>query len=325
MKVGLDVMGGDFAPKATIMGAILAHKELPSTVRIVLIGDESIILQTLQEENADPTNFDIVHASEVIGMGEHPTKALVRKPKSSIAIGFNMMQSKEIDAFASAGNSGAMLVGAIYSVGTIEGIQRPCTAAKLPKEDGGQSILLDVGTIVDVKPEILYQFAILGSLYAQSVYKIENPKVGLLNIGSEEGKGNSVCQAAFPLMKGSLDFNFIGNIESRDLLKGKADVVVCDGFTGNVLLKNMEAMYRIIKKRGSTDEFFEQFNYENFGGIPLLGINGSVVVGHGISNDRAIKNMIILAYEIHASQLSAKIKEAFSTISSSSINGEQVI
>jgi len=325
MKVGLDVMGGDFAPKATIMGAILAHRELPSTVRIVLIGDETIILKSLQEENADPTNFDIVHAPEVIGMSEHPTKALVRKPKSSISIGYNLLQSKEIDAFASAGSSGAMLVGSVYSIGTIDGILRPCTAAILPSETGGQSILLDVGTIVDVKPEILYQFAILGSLYAQCVYKMENPKVGLLNIGSEEGKGNLICQTTYPLMKDSLDFNFIGNIESRDLLKGKADVIVCDGFTGNVLLKNMEAMYRIIKKRGVTDEYFERFNYENFGGIPLLGINGSVVVGHGISNDVAIKNMIILAYEIHASQLSAKIKDALSTISYSAIRGAQVI
>lgn len=325
MKVGLDVMGGDFAPKATIMGAILAHKELPSTVRIVLIGDESIILRSLQEENADPANFDIVHAPEVIGMGEHPTKALARKPKSSIAIGYNMLQNKEIDAFSSAGSSGAMMVGSVYSMGTIDGILRPCTAAILPSEDGGQCILLDVGTIVDVKPEILYQFAILGSLYGQCVYKMENPKVGLLNIGSEEGKGNLVSQAAYPLMKGSSDFNFIGNVESRDLLKGKADVIVCDGFTGNVLLKNMEAMYRIIKKRGFSDEYFDRFNYENFGGIPLLGINGSVVVGHGISNDVAIKNMIILAYEIHDSQLSVKIKEALSKITYSTIRDEQEI
>jgi len=322
MKVGLDVMGGDFAPKATIMGAILAHKELPSTVRIVLIGDESTILHTLQEENADPSNFDIVHAPDVIGMGEHPTKALVRKPKSSIAIGFNLLQNKEIDAFASAGSSGAMLVGSIYSIGTIEGILRPCTAAVLPSEAGGNSILLDVGTIVDCKPEVLYQFAILGSLYAQCVYKMENPKVGLLNIGSEEGKGNLMCQAAFPLMKDTTDFNFIGNIESRDLLKGKADVIVCDGFTGNILLKNMEAMYRIMKKRGFSDDYFDRFNYENFGGIPLLGINGSVVIGHGISNDIAIKNMVVLTYEIHESKLSEKIKDALKNTSFTAIPEE---
>jgi glycerol-3-phosphate acyltransferase PlsX len=201
MRVGLDVMGGDFAPKATIAGAILAHKELPSSARIVLIGDESIILQSLLEENADPADFDIVHASEVIEMGEHPTKALVKKPDSSIAVGYKLLQNKEIDAFSSAGSSGAMMVGSIYNIGTVEGILRPCTAAILPCEDGGQSILLDVGTVVDVKPEILYQFAILGSLYAQCVYKIEDPKVGLLNIGCEEGKGNLVCQATYPLMK----------------------------------------------------------------------------------------------------------------------------
>jgi len=315
MKVGLDVMGGDFAPKATIEGAVLAHKELPSSARIVLIGDESIIIQSLLELNADPADFDIVHASEVIEMGEHPTKALVKKPDSSIAIGYKLLQNKEIDAFSSAGSSGAMMVGSIYNVGTIEGILRPCTAAILPNEDGGQSILLDVGVVVDVKPEILYQFAILGSLYAQCVYKIENPRVGLLNIGSEEGKGNLVCQATYPLMKETKDFNFVGNIESRDLLKSKADVIVCDGFTGNVLLKNMEAMFRIIMKRGINDEYFDRFNYENFGGIPLLGINGSVVIGHGISNAKAIKNMVILSHEICHSQLSAKIKEALSLIS----------
>jgi glycerol-3-phosphate acyltransferase PlsX len=323
MKVGLDVMGGDFAPKATIMGAILAHKELPSTVRIVLLGDEAIILQALQEENADPANFDIVHADEVIEMGEHPTKALVRKPKSSIAIGYNMLQSGELNAFSSAGSSGAMMVGAVYSVGTIDGILRPSTAAILPVEDGGMAILVDVGTIVDAKPEVLYQFAILGSLYAQSICKIENPKVALLNIGSEEGKGNLLTQSAFPMMKDSLDFNFIGNVESRDLLKGKADVIVCDGFTGNILLKNMEAMYRLIKKRGVSDEYFDRFNYENFGGIPLLGINGSVVVGHGISNDVAIKNMIILAHDIEATKLSEKIKEALSKMTYSAIRDEQ--
>jgi glycerol-3-phosphate acyltransferase PlsX len=315
MRVGLDVMGGDFAPKATIAGAILAHKELPSSARIVLIGDESIILQSLLEENADPADFDIVHASEVIEMGEHPTKALVKKPDSSIAVGYKLLQNKEIDAFSSAGSSGAMMVGSIYNIGTVEGILRPCTAAILPCEDGGQSILLDVGTVVDAKPEILYQFAILGSLYAQCVYKIEDPKVGLLNIGCEEGKGNLVCQATYPLMKETKDFNFIGNIESRDLLKKKADVIVCDGFIGNILLKNMEAMFRIIMKQGISDEYFERFNYENFGGIPLLGINGSVVIGHGISNAKAIKNMVLLSNDICQSQLSTKIKEALSQIS----------
>ena len=315
MKVGLDVMGGDFAPTATIAGAILAHKELPSSARIVLIGDESIILKSLQEQNADPADFDIVHASEVIEMGEHPTKALVKKPDSSIAVGYKLLQNKEIDAFSSAGSSGAMMVGSIYNIGTIEGILRPCTAAILPCEDGGQSFLLDVGVVVDVKPEVLYQFAILGSLYAQNVYKIEDPKVGLLNIGSEEGKGNLVCQATYPLMKETKDFNFIGNVESRDLLKRKADVIVCDGFTGNILLKNMEAMFRTIMKRGIHDEYFDRFNYENYGGIPLLGINGSVVIGHGISNAKAIKNMVIHSHEICQSQLSAKIKEALSHIS----------
>ncbi|HOI86533.1 MAG TPA: phosphate acyltransferase PlsX [Lentimicrobium sp.] len=314
MKVGLDVMGGDFAPAATVAGALLAQKELPTADRIVLFGNKDSILEQLSMHDADPALFDIVHAPDIIGMGEHPTHAIMRKPESSISIGFNWLKHKKIDAFASAGSSGAMLVGAIYSVNTVQGVIRPCTSTILPQENGGISLLLDIGTNPDAKPDVMYQFGLLGSIMAKSVYKIAKPRVALLNIGHEEGKGNLLSQATYQLMKESVDFNFTGNIESRDLFRSKADVIVCDGFTGNIILKNVEGMFRLMMKRGLTDDFFSRFNYENYGGTPVLGINSTVIVGHGISNDIAVKNMIILARNVQQARLSQKIKRALSQV-----------
>jgi len=309
MRIGLDVMGGDFAPKATIAGAIMTNKELGTSDQIVLIGDEKIIYQQLKEENADPKDFHIVHAAEEITMGEHPLKAFKTKPNSSINIGFGLLKAKEIDAFSGAGNSGAMVVGATYTLKPITGVIRPCGAAILPKQNGGITILLDIGTNPDPKPDVMYQFGILGSIYAEFVYGIKNPKVGLLNIGEEEEKGNLLSQAAHQLMKDTNDFNFIGNAEGRDLLNDKADVIVCDGFTGNVVLKQMESMYRILLKRGLIDDYTKRFNYENTGGSPILGINSSVVIGHGISSPIAIKNMLLLSKDISYSDLYEKIAQ----------------
>jgi len=310
MKIGIDIMGGDFAPKSTIGGVILAHKELPSEIQLCLFGDEKIITSLLIEAGSDPKNFTIFHTPDIIGMGEHPTKAFNQKPNSSIALGFEMLKNNTIDAFASVGNTGAMLVGSIYGVGTIKGIIRPCISTLLPKENGGIGIILDAGTNPDCKPDSLYQFGILGSLYAEFVYNIKNPKVALLNIGEEEEKGSLLTQAAFKLMKGSKDFNFVGNIENRDIFKDKADVVVCDGFTGNIVLKQIEAMYRLIVKQGFKNDFIDRLNYENYGGTPILGINSTVIIGHGISNDKAIKNMILLAKDVHEANLYKKISSA---------------
>jgi phosphate acyltransferase len=315
MKLGLDVMGGDFAPKATIKGACLALKEISSSDQIVLIGPEDVILEELKGAGADPGNFLIVHAPEVIGMAEHPTKAIVQKPKSGISIGFQMLKSGRIDAFSSAGNSGAMVVGSMYSVGTLQGIIRPCTSAVIPKENGGIGIFLDVGTIPDVKPEVMYQFGILGSLYTEHIFKVPNPRVALLNLGAEEEKGNLLTQSSHALMKGSKDFNFVGNVEGRDILRDKADVIVCDGFTGNVVLKLMESVYRMLVKRGVKDEYIDRMNYENYGGTPLLGVNATVIVGHGISNDIAIKNMILLSKEVQEVELASKIQNALNKFS----------
>lgn len=311
MKIGIDILGGDFAPDANVAGAVLARKELPQDVQLVLIGDQDQILSGLNSLNENPADYAIVHAPDVITMHDHPTRAIPQKPNSSIAVGFDLLAKKEIDAFASTGNTGAMLVGAIYKVNTIPGIIRPCITSVLPTVDGGNSILLDVGSNADCKADVLYQFAVLGSLYSKNVYGIEKPRIGLLNIGEEETKGNLLTIAAHKLMSESDEINFIGNIEGRDLFTGKADVIVCDGFTGNVVLKQAEGLYTLMRKRGIRDEYFDRFNYENYGGTPILGVKGNVIIGHGISNDKAVKSMLIHAYDVAKSGLANKINEAF--------------
>ena len=311
MKLGLDISGGDFAPRANVLGALLALDQLPDHVEIFLIGNREDIHHILEEKKVQSSRLTIVHAPEVITMEDHPTRALPQKPNSSISVGFELLSKGKIDSFASTGSTGAMLVGAMYKVNTIQGVIRPCITSVLPILNGENSVLLDVGTNADCKPDVLYQFANLGSLYSKNVMQIENPRVGLLNIGEEEGKGNLLTQSAYKLMKGSNEFSFVGNIEGRDLFSGKADVIVCDGFTGNIVLKQAEGIYTTMLKRGIQDEYFERFNYENYGGTPILGINSDVIIGHGISNDKAVKNMLMLAFEVADSQLTKKIKEAY--------------
>jgi glycerol-3-phosphate acyltransferase PlsX len=311
MKIGIDILGGDFAPEANISGAILAQKELPSDVKLVLLGDQEQILSGLSAHNVDANLFEIVHAPDVITMHDHPTRAIPQKPNSSISVGFDLLAKKEMDAFASTGNTGAMLVGSIYKINTIPGIIRPCITSVLPSIDGSSSILLDVGSNADCKADVLYQFAVLGSIYAKEVFGKENPRIGLLNIGEEASKGNLLTIAAHKLLAESDEVNFIGNVEGRDLFTGMADVIVCDGYTGNVVLKQAEGIFTIMKKRGIKDAYFDLFNYENYGGTPVLGVKGNVIIGHGISNDIAVKNMILHAFDVAKSGLSAKIENAF--------------
>ncbi len=304
-------MGGDYAPKAVVLGAIAAHQSLNAGEHLVLIGDTEQIKPILAEEGFNPDHFEYVHTDEVIGMGEHPTKAIVQKPNSSIAVGFNLLKEGKIDSFASAGNSGAMLVGAVFSVKTIPGIIRPCLCTILPKIKGGTGLLLDVGANADCKPDILLQFGVLGSLYAENLLQIDNPKVALMNIGEEDEKGNMLSMATFPLMKDTNLFNFVGNVEGRDLFNDKADVIVCDGFTGNVMLKLAESFYVMTVKKGLKDEFFDRFNYEQYGGSPVLGVNAPVVIGHGISSPLAVKNMVLQSREMITTGLVEKIRTAF--------------
>ncbi len=311
MRIGIDLMGGDFAPKKTTLGAIEARKSLPDEVKIVLIGNQNQFIPILEEAGGSIKDFDIVHTNEVIEMGEHPAKAFSKKPESSIGLGFKLLMEGKLDGFASAGNTGAMLVGSMFTVKVIPGILRPAICASIPQIDGGVSVLLDVGINADCKPEVLLQYAILGSIYAEKVLNISNPRVGLLNIGSEEEKGNILMRSSFELMKNNTQFNFVGNIEGNQLLKSSCDVIVCDGFTGNVVLKQAEGFYSAINKRGISDEYFDRFNFVNYGGTPILGINSTVVIGHGISNKTAIKNMIIQTYQVAKTQFVKKINETF--------------
>lgn len=311
MKIGLDIMGGDYAPKATVIGAIEAYSHLKNNQHLVLIGNKNLITPILQEQNFNPDHFEYVHTEEVIGMGEHPTKAIVQKPNASISIGFRLLKEGALDAFSSAGNTGAMLVGAMFSVKTIPGVVRPAIASIAPKIKGGYGILLDVGANADCKPDNLLQFGILGSIYAEHMYGVQNAKVGLMNIGEEEEKGNLLSQAAYTLMKDTQLINFIGNIEGRDLFNDKADVIVCDGFTGNVMLKLAESFYVLSLKKGFKDEFIDRLNYEEIGGSPILGINSPVIIGHGISSPKAIRNMVLMSRDMVETALIDKFRSAF--------------
>lgn len=310
MKIGIDIMGGDYAPLETTLGAIHARKELDSRYTLVLIGDEEKIKSIFHQHGADESGFVFVNTTEVIGMADNPTKAFQQKPNSSISVGFHLLKEKKIDAFASAGNTGAMMVGSMFSVKPIQGIIRPAISSIIPEEDGGVGIILDVGINADCKPEMLQQFAVLGSVFAEHVYHIDNPKIGLMSIGEEAEKGNLLTKEAHPLLKNTPNINFIGNLEGRDMFNSKADVIVCDGFTGNVMLKLAESFYSLLKKRNVQDPYFDRFDFENYGGTPVLGINSTVIIAHGISNAKAIKSMIMLTREVVEAGLTEKISRA---------------
>ncbi len=311
MKIGLDAMGGDYAPDAVVEGAVDALGQLPSGDRIVLIGDNGRIMEKLASLDADPSLFIIVPTTQVIEMSEHPTRAFSQKRDSSIAVGFGMLKNGLIDGFASAGNTGAMLVGASYTVNVIPGVFRPALAALIPNINGRSSIILDVGINPDSKPDVLLQYGILGTVYARHVLGIEQPTVGLLNIGAEETKGSAAVKAAHELLTESNDVIFRGNIEGHHLFTDEmTDVIVCDGFVGNVVLKMAEKFYVVARSKGITDSFFDRLNFEVVGGTPVLGINENVVVGHGISNRTAIMNMILRTSDVVHADLAAKIREA---------------
>ncbi len=311
MRIAVDIMGGDYAPEATVRGAILALPQLKSDTSLVLIGDESKIIEIFKREEADTRKVEIIHSTEVIEMSDYPAKSFKLKPDASIVKGFKLLVSGYVDVFASAGNTGAMMVGAMHMVKTIPGIIRPCITASIPRINLNPVVLVDVGINPDCRPDVLYQYGIIGSLYVKYLFNIENPRVALLNIGEEEEKGNLQTKAAYNLMKGTNDFNFVGNLEPNKLFEDIADVVVCDGFVGNVMLKEAEAFYILLKKLGTNNDFIEKFNFVNYGGTPVLGINKNVVIAHGISDKIAIKNMILFCESLVNSNLLERLKEAF--------------
>ena len=311
MNIGLDMMGGDFAPLEAVKGAAEFLTTAPANIQLTLIGDEAQIKVHLINHPIPADKYSIVHATQVIEMNEHPTKALKEKQKSSIAIGFQLLATGKTDAFISAGNTGAMMVGSLFSIKAIEGVLRPTIGAYMPREDGTLGLLVDAGLNADCKPENLNQFAILGSLFAKHILNFPNPKVGLINLGEEEGKGNILTLATYPLLKENTQINFTGNVEGRDILTNKADVFVCNGYTGNVVLKLVESIYDIAKRRNIDDEHFNRFNFEQYGGVPVLGVSKPVIIGHGISHAMAFKNMIRIACRMLETDLLGKMKDSF--------------
>lgn len=309
LRIGLDVSGGDKAPECNLEGAISVLTDQKSNFDVVLFGDRAVIQDGL-EAAGHSNSFEIVHAPEVIAMGDHPVKALQSKTQSSIRVGFEWLKAGQIDAFASAGNSGAVLVGSTSIIGNAPGVIRPCIATFIPRPNGGNNLLLDIGLNVDCKPEHLEQFAHIGIHFMQKVHGVAEPKVGLLNIGHEAGKGNTLARNAHDLLAADSTLPFVGNVESRDIFTDRCDVFVTDGFTGNMLLKQAEAVYRVMLKRELMDEYFARFNYEDYGGTPVLGINKTVILGHGISSSKAIHNMLVEAERMSRSNFSETLNRA---------------
>lgn len=310
MNIAIDVMGGDYAPETVVDGILLAISNLAPEETILAVGPTDILTALLANRGYAGSQIRIIHADHVIEMGEHPTRALAQKPNSSIGIGFTLLKEGRADIFASAGNTGAMMVGSLFSLKTIEGIQRPAIAGFIPQTDGTHAVMLDIGANADCKPEMLAQWAVLGSAYAAATRGIESPRVGLLNIGEEEQKGSTLTQATYALLKANEKLNFVGNLEGKDIFRGKADVIVTDGFTGNIVLKMGESIYNIMKEQGMMNEFVDRTNYENYGGSPIIGINGNVIIAHGASSPKAVMNMIKLCQNIVKSNVCQKIKAA---------------
>jgi glycerol-3-phosphate acyltransferase PlsX len=311
LRIGLDVMGGDFAPDSALNGALLAHSAWSRDFRLVLFGQAEAIGPFLEKHSDFAASCDVVFTEQVIDMAASPVRALVENPNSSIVKGLEALHAGQIDGFASAGNTGAMLAGAVLKLGSIREDIRPCLLGCLPRPGGTDGILLDVGAIADTKAETLRDLALLGHVYAQTVMGIESPKIGLLSIGEEPEKGNAVTVAGHKLLAEMESIHFVGNVEGRDIFSSKADVVVTGGFTGNVIVKLSEKFFEIAEELGCAHlPFFSRLNYETYGGSPILGVNKPAVVGHGISSPLAVQNMIWLTYDVARTGLCERILSA---------------
>lgn len=323
MRIAVDAMGGDFAPEEIVKGALRAVGFYPD-ITVILVGQKDKITACLPETGITP-QIEIYEASEVVGMDEHPASAIKKKKDSSIVVATRLVKEGEAEALVSAGNTGAQMAAALLGLGRIKGINRPAIGTVIPTLQDGK-LLLDVGANPDAKPENLLQYGVMGSIYAEKILGIHNPKVALLNIGSEEGKGNELVQAAYELFKDS-DLNFIGNIEGRDIPYGTADVIVCDAFVGNIVLKTIEGMasslFQLIKQKITSNtirkigallikpglkEIAHTLDYAEYGGAPLLGVNGTSIICHGSSKEKAIFNAIRVAKECVEEKIIDKIK-----------------
>ena len=325
-KVALDAMGGDNAPGEIVKGAVSAATK-SKDVKILLVGNEEIIQKELLKYTYPKDQIEVIHTSEVIKTAEPPVMAIRKKKDSSLVVAMNLVKTGEADAFVSAGNSGAVLVGGQVIVGRIKGVERPPLAPLIPTEKG-VSLLIDCGANVDARPSHLVQFAKMGSIYMENIVGIKNPKVAIVNIGAEEEKGNALVKETFPLLKECADINFVGSIEARDIPYGTADVIVCEAFTGNVILKTFEGVGSVLinkiknsmmtSLRSKVGAFLikpalkkalKSFDASEYGGAPLLGLNGLVVKTHGNATEKEIGNAIAQCVMFNKQQINEKIKE----------------
>lgn len=330
IRIALDAMGGDFAPENEIKGAFLAYKELSSQIdlEIIFVGDEQKIRSILSQVDFPESNYTIIHTSDVITMHDDPVSAMRTKQGSSLFVAAKLHSEGKADAFVSAGNTGAMLSISTMLLGRIKGVSRPTIGAFMPTTTGKPTFVLDVGATIDLRPRFLYEFAVMGSTYVKHSLGIERPRVALLNIGEEDTKGTDAIRETYQMLSNS-SLNFIGNIEGRDILTGAADVVVCDGFTGNIVLKLAESFLHILKAKikdyasrnilkkikvgmmiPTLKDILSEFDYQEYGGVPLLGVNGVVIIGHGKSTPKAIKNMIVRSTEFSLNKINNKIENA---------------
>ena len=330
-RIAVDAMGGDFAPRNAVTGAIQAFEE-KKNFELLLVGKKSAIKDVIFKNKLNFDENNIIHADDVIEMADVPVNAIKLKPNSSIVVGASLVKDKKADAFVSAGNTGAMMAASTLIIGRIAGIGRPTIGQAMPNETG-ISMLFDVGASVDSKPRHLLEYAIMGTIFTKEIYGIENPTVGILSVGEEDTKGNELSLTASELIR-KTNLNFIGNVEGRDILKGTANVVVCDGFVGNIVIKFGESVLDFLKfkfktyanegminklkmglVKSSLKTVLKDFDYEEYGGVPLLGINGISIIGHGSSTPRAIKNMVIRAHEMYEKKLIEKIESSIKNYS----------
>jgi glycerol-3-phosphate acyltransferase PlsX len=312
MRIGIDTMGGDFIPQNPLQGVALALPALPAEVEIVLVGEPELLKREAPRYGITLNGqVHVLPASQVIGMEENPARAVVQKSDSTINVGIQALKEGQIDAFISAGNTGAVVAASVLKLGNLPGVSRPTLGAFYPYGDNHYSLICDVGANVDCKPEHLVQFALLGTVYMRAVMGIPNPRVALLNIGEEPSKGNLLAQQAYALLQENPYIHFVGNAEGRVLPKGFADIYVTDGFVGNILLKFGESLYELLREKVPPNPVLERLNYENIGGLPFLGTRGNIIIGHGISSPKAFRNMIFRALAIAKANLSERIAEAF--------------
>lgn len=333
-KIIVDAMGGDFAPRNAVLGALDALHANPS-FELYLVGIKSEILSLLKEDGRSFNEDNIINATQIVGMAESPTDSYKNKTDSSIFVGTKLVNEGKADAFVSAGNTGAVVTAATFNIGRINGVERPTIGTFIPNETGVCTVF-DVGAFVDSKPSHLLGYAVMGVLFVKEIYGIENPSIGLLSVGEEPEKGNKITKETYELLN-KTKFNFVGNIEGRDILKGKVNVVICDGFIGNILLKFGESVPKLLKfllkeyaekslfnklrvglLKGALKEALLPLDYQEYGGVPLLGVKGITIIGHGSSSVKAIKNMVLRANEVYEKRLLEKIEIEMLKLSSNS-------